>query len=130
MYENLGWKLGFRKYFYGGDALDVVSSEAQYLSASDAYVFLDVDDFNRNNQTNTVMAYTAEDAYIGNNLLARISLQEVSLQGVSRLCKRREYFGAVRLEKLRIRLLDRFGRVVDMHQSDFSMALEFKQIYA
>ena len=127
MYENLGWKLGFRQYFYSGQ---IVKSEAQYLSSSDAYVFLDVDDFNRNNQSNTVMAYVADDAYIGNNLLARISLQEVALQGVSKLCKRREYFGAVRLEKLRIRLLDRFGRVIDMHQSDYSLALEFKQIYS
>jgi len=130
IYENLGWKLGFRQYFYGGNASNQIQSEAQYLSASDTYVFLDVDDYNRNNQSDAVMAYTADDAYIGNNLLARISLQEVTLQGVSNLCKRREYFGAVRLEKLRIRLLDRFGRVLDMHHSDYSLALEFKQIYS
>jgi hypothetical protein len=132
LYENLGWKLGFRKDMYrggGGGNIPIVS-ESIFTAASDTYIFLDIDDFNRNNQTDAIMAYNADGAFIGNTLLARISLQELALQGVSKIYKKREYFGAIRLEKMRIRLLNQFGRVIDMQSSDYSFALEIKQIYS
>jgi hypothetical protein len=66
---------------------------------------------------------------LSNNVLARVSVLELGFQGIVRTHKRREYFGAVRLEKLRVRLLDRFGRVVDLAGSDWSFVLEIKQVY-
>ena len=43
--------------------------------------------------------------------------------------KTREYFGPVKLEKLRIRLLNKFGHVIDMNQNDFSISFEIKENY-
>lgn len=130
IYENMGWKLGFRQYAYNGAINVPVIGEVPYTLFSDQYIFLEIDDFNRNNQTNAIMAQTSDAFFISNNILARISLQELQLQGVTRIYKKREYFGSVRLEKLRIRLLNKFGKPLDMHGADYSMALEVKQIYA
>jgi len=130
MYENLGWKLGFRKYVYFGNLVTSIVGESAYVPFLDTYVYLEIDDFNRNNQSNVVIGYTDPNTIVGDNILARISLQELALQGVSQIFKRREYFGSVRLEKLRIRLLDRFGKPLQMNAADYSFALEIKQIYS
>ena len=130
LYKNLGWKLGFRRGAYSGSLLSPVVSESAYTPVANQYIFLEVDDYNRNNQTNAIMAYADSKSYISNNILARISLQELALQGVSQIFKKREFFGGVRLERLHIRLLDYLGRPLDMNYADFSMALELRQIYA
>jgi len=130
MYENLGWKLGFRRYICMGNLVQTVVSDSTYIASLDQYIFLEVDDYNRNNQSNAIIGFTDSKTFLGDNILARISLQELALQGVSQIFKRREYFGGVRLEKLRIRLLDRFGKPLQMNSADYSLALEVKQIYS
>lgn len=128
VYETLGWKLGFQQYTY--PSLQEIYSEAPYTPSSNQYIFLEVDDYNRNNQSNAIMAQTSNAFFISNNVLARISLQELFFQGVTRIYKKREYFGSVRIEKLRIRLLNQFGKPLSMNGSNYSFALELKQIYA
>ena len=41
-----------------------------------------------------------------------------------RIFKERNYFGPVRIKKLRIRLLDENGRVVDLNNGDLTVSLE------
>jgi hypothetical protein len=43
---------------------------------------------------------------------------------------KREYFGPVRLEKMIIRLLDRFGKVIDLNWNDYSLVVEVIQLYS
>ena len=50
--------------------------------------------------------------------------------GSDLIFKQRDYFGPVTIEKLRIRLLDHFGKVLDLNNNDYSFALEFKQLYS
>jgi hypothetical protein len=129
LYENLGWKLGFRKSIYNGNFANRIGADSAYIPFVDQYIFLEIDDFNRNNQSNAIIAYTDSKTLIGDNIIARISIQEITLQGVSQIFKKREYFGGVRLEKLRIRLLNRYGKPLQMKCSDYSIGLELKQIY-
>ena len=42
---------------------------------------------------------------------------------------KRSYFGPVDIMKLRIRLLDEFGRVVDLNNGDFSFTIRIEQLY-
>ena len=46
-----------------------------------------------------------------------------------RIFKEREYFGPVRLEKFNIRILDKFGDIVDFNYNDFSLVLELQILY-
>ena len=54
----------------------------------------------------------------------------VTLDGGDLLFKTREYFGPIRLEKLHIRLIDKFGDPVNLEGSDFSFMLEIEQLYS
>jgi len=46
-----------------------------------------------------------------------------------RIFKQRDYFGPVNIEKLHIRLLDRFGDPIDMVNTDYSLAIELTCLY-
>ena len=45
------------------------------------------------------------------------------------LCKIRIYNGPVTLKKLHIKILDKFGNVVDLNNMDFSFTLELEILY-
>ena len=41
----------------------------------------------------------------------------------------RQYFGPIHLQKIAIRLLNRYGNVVDLNLQDFSFTLEMNVLY-
>uniref|UniRef100_A0A6C0JAA6 Uncharacterized protein n=1 Tax=viral metagenome TaxID=1070528 RepID=A0A6C0JAA6_9ZZZZ len=146
--KTLGWFLGFRNNLYEGIATSlivdrtmtvlrthrgVVTSESSYGSTLNHYVFLDINDYNKNEMTNTFLS-TTPDAYIGNNIMARITVTKIFNNiffdnSSDKIFKQRDFLGPVRISKLKIRLLNRFGDVVDLNSNDFSLALEFKILY-
>jgi hypothetical protein len=143
--SSAGWNLGFRQASYQvtasklnletGDVYkNYVVGESSYGSAVDNYLFLEVDDFHNNFQTDTVISTNAT-SYLGQNILARVVLNGgaftiVQNNGNDGVFKKREYLGPVRLEKMNFRLLNKFGDVVDLTNNDFSFALEFTTVYS
>jgi len=163
--KTMGWTLGFRHPFYTVDIHNsyidatVVSpsfvqidmsgaifnntvnyqgylrSESSFGSNITNYVFLDVDDFNNNFPTNTIIsANSMNSTYLGNNILARITLTSNAFTifidtAQSHVFKKREYFGPIKLEKMRIRLLNKYGDVIDLMDNDYSFLLEITQLY-
>jgi hypothetical protein len=99
----------------------------------DNYIFLEVNDFQNNYPTDLIVS-TNDKTYLGNTILTRIVL----LSGANTIVwnnagdlifKKREYFGPVKLEKLHIRIVDRYGDVIDLRGNDYSIVLEIKQLY-
>jgi hypothetical protein len=93
-----------------------------------------MDDFNKNFITDSIVAST-KDNYIGGNILGRVSINEsfhsVMLHNASdQIFKQRDYLGPVNLSKLRIKLLDKYGNVIDLNNNDFSMSLEITKLYS
>jgi len=143
--SSAGWGMGFRSDVYHGtsDFVDLetnltyknyVVSESSYGSNVDNYLFLEVDDFHNNFQTDTIIS-TNSTSYVGKNILARIVLNGGSFtiiqnNGNDGMFKKREYLGPVRIERLNFRLLDKHGDVVDLISNDYSFALEFTTIYS
>jgi hypothetical protein len=119
LYTTAGWTLGYRA--------EVVDSPAVSVTpfAAPAYVFLEVDDFQNNFQTDSCLS-TNGMSYLGKNLLSRVALGST----LPIIQNTRDYFGPVRLDKLHFRLLTRFGEVVDLGGADFSFVLEFTTIYS
>jgi len=148
----LGWYLGFRKRIYKITKEDTfisytyspsstnsfegfIQSEACFTSNLENYLYLDVNDFNNNYNVNTVVAQSNFATFICQSVLARITLNTVPFTIVSdtkadMIYKTREYFGPVRIHKLMIRLLNKFGQSVKMMRNDYSFVLEFKQLYS
>lgn len=154
VYKTAGWMMGFKRQFYTVAKntsqpvilLDNASfktstyywyleSESSYGSSIQNYIFLEIDDFNRNFTTNTFFSKTANDSYFGNNIMGRITVTSgmntiVTMDGGNQLFKTREYFGPIRLEKLHIRLIDKYGDPINLEGNDFSFMLEIEQLYS
>ena len=148
--KTAGWMMGFQQPVYertwANTFVDSISQVPAityhaYLTATSAYgnnsiwnyMYVDVDDYNKNFITNSIIAQTG-DSYIGVNLLGRIPIGNDELivindSGGDTTFKMREYLGPVRLEKLTIRLLDKFGNVIPTNGNDYSIALELQVLY-
>ena len=150
LYNNAGWTLGFRNSFYtvmhDAPAVTIydaasfkkniynwfLKSESSYGSTVQNYFFLEVNDSNSNFTSNQYLSGSDSEDYLQNNILDRITLTSgmntiVTLNEQSRLS--REYFSPVRLETLRIRLIDKYGNTLNLNGNDFSLALEIEQLY-
>ena len=95
-------------------------------------MFLVVEDFNNNVSDGLFSALNS--SLLNQNILARISVKgspfSVLADDSLNVTKpERIYFGPVTLDKIKIQILDEFGRVVDLHQMDFSMELILNTLY-
>jgi hypothetical protein len=148
--KTAGWMMGYKHPIYTRtwastfiNSINAVPAVTHYaaLTAEAAYgnnsvwnyMYVDVDDYNKNFITNSIIAQTG-DSYLGVNLLGRIPIGNEQLiiindTGGDTTFKTREYLGPVRLEKLTIRLLDKFGTVIPTNGNDYSIALELQVLY-
>ena len=153
LYKNAGWAMGFYKDFYkvtksmaNQTILDplasflpttynrYIESESSYGSSVMQYFFLELDDYNRNFTTNTIIAETGGGTHLGNNVIARIPITSPSLNinhsnPSDMIFKQRDYFGPVKIEKLHLHLIDKYGETLDIQNNDYSVAIELTTTY-
>ena len=153
LYKNAGWAMGFYKDIYtvtnsmaNQMILDpsasylppiynrYVESESSYGSSVAQYFFLELDDYNRNFTTNTIIAETGGGTHLGNNIIARIPITAPSLNinhanPSDLIFKQRDYFGPVKIEKLHLHLIDKYGETLDIQNNDYSVAIELTTTY-
>ena len=150
LYKNAGWMMGFRKekyivtknnkYVNNTSSIPSViyqgflESESSYGSSIWKYIFIEIDDFNNNFVTNSIISPLNESSYIGNNIMARIAVpcgqySIINDNSSDLVFKTREYFGPVTIKKLNIKLLNKFGDIIDLLNNDYSFALEIKILY-
>ena len=118
---KLGWILGFRNGKYIGSPNYV--GEAPIDLNGIKYMYLVVDDYNNNVNNSFYSAFNS--SILNKNILARISLQT----GTGFLDVNSQYFGPVDIQKLRIQLLDEYGRVIDLNNTDYSFCLTLQSLY-
>lgn len=152
LYRNAGWMLGFKQQVYevhysSAGHINIadsdspqqynwyLDSESSYGNGIHNYIFLEIDDFNNNFSTNTILANTSNDTYLGNNIMGRISVttgMNTIITNTTSDCvfKKRVYFGPVKVEKLFIRLLNKYGEPIVLNKNDYSFVLEIEQLYS
>lgn len=127
---NMGWILGFHEPTYSGARS--YEADAFYDAGGPRYLFVVVDEFKKN--MNDYFFGAFEDSLIKTNVLGRIP----QLNGVNdilfndnsdKILKKRDYFGPVNIERLRIQIKDEFDRVIDNNNMDYSLTLEFECVY-
>jgi len=149
--RTIGWYLGFRKYKYqvrkedtitqvvfdpfhkGLSYMGAIESESSYSSTRDNYIFLAIDDYNRNCVCQPIVS-SIGDSDIGNNILARITVDTIHNSilydnNSDKIFKERIYMGPITVEKLKITVLNRYGEIIDLNANDFSFTLEFTKLY-
>ena len=132
---RLGWLLGFRVGFYEGPS--IVSEGICYMKGP-RYAFISINDFNNSVSNYFISAFSS--SLLQKDIIARINLTYIQQQqgvyqtgqddGLStQINRQRSYFGPVDIERLEIKLLDEFGRIIDLNNMDWSMALTMECLY-
>jgi hypothetical protein len=138
---NMGWILGYRQQYYEWDTDYTDSSgvsynkqegfnpEATYDTLGSKYYILSIDDFNKN-YSNTLASPFQESMFTDQNAIAKIP-NNPNLQQLDDIFyqSKRSYFGPVNIKKMRIKLLDELGRIVDLNNNDYSFSLVIDQLY-
>ena len=116
-----------------------IRSEGSFDSAQLKYMYIMIDDYNRNIVNSTVVpAFNTQP--LNNNIMGKIiprtygaSSSETTYYECSNIehsnTKLRKYLGPVDIHKLHIQLLDSFGRVLDMDNMDYSLSLSMECVY-
>jgi len=127
--KGAGWILGFRQACY--EHTECVISEGLFDAIGDRYVYLSVEDYQYNNNSSNIVCL--DKSYVEKSILAKIPTNDekfaLIIYDTDPLSKKRTYNGPVTLKKLHITLLDKFCRVIDLQQMDFSFTLELELIY-
>ena len=154
--NTLGWILGFRLPEYVAQSLSsdrydvglsitygtdesVILSEGMCDLRGPKYAYVGVEDFNNNSHEHYLGAFNAGN--MKSDVLARISTStfenvldtgiqaNVSDDMATTINNTRYYHGPVDIQQLKISLYDEFGRVMDLNEMDWSMALSFEQLH-
>ena len=132
--QNFGWILGFRMAEYKAGTAYV--SEGVYDAWGTKYLYVIIDDFNKNFSNLIEPVYTSS---LGrDNIIARVSLAPLlsTISNGTSLADQynpgdyiRNYFGPVDIEKMRLTFTDEFGRVINLNNMDLSLAITCTCLY-
>jgi hypothetical protein len=128
--NKFGWNLGFQKRQY----LDLTTYTGETIiePSNIRYIYLVVDDFNNSVNNHFVSAFNK--SILGPNILARIPMKGASFSlmmenDFNTVTEPRRYFGPVDIQKLKIQLLDEYGKPLQLNNSDYSFCINLKMIY-
>jgi hypothetical protein len=146
--RTLGWMMGFKRESYEIGFSDsytttavlncehqeityyaYLASESSYGNSVFQYVFLEINEGKEAFRKDEVISNPNLEL-INKDILARITISSshntvVIDNGADQIFKRREYTIPVKIGSLHIRLLDKFGEVIDLNENDYSFLLEF-----
>ena len=127
---KLGWNLGYQRPLYEGAI--AYTADTIIEPATVRYLFLAIDDYHNSGNNHFLSAF--QKSFLNPNILARISVKGtyfslVMENDLNIVSEPRQYFGPVDIQRLRIRLFDEYGRIIDMNNANFSFCLNFKLMY-
>ena len=145
-YQKLGWQLGFREKSITIDNTIDTNGTGMYSIASRSicsisyprYIYIAIDDFQSSSRNYFSIA---SDSIIAPNIIGRINIlnlleektgfKQAGAPGdfIYNQKHVREYFGPTDITKLRISLLDEYGRKLSLNNMDWSFILSFECFY-
>ena len=129
--NTFGWAIGFRL----GKYLNIngkITSEGLYDGGGDRYIYVSINDYQYNdNNFNTVCF---DKSILNEDVIAKIPMVNGKLCLIiddvdNPLTKTRRYNGPVNIARLQIKILDKFGCIIDLNHMDFSFTLELEVLY-
>ena len=148
---KFGWAIGYRVAEYIGNITsanltppnnwvkeaipnkNVFTSEGIISIKGPAYAYLVIKDFNNNVNQGFIQPY-ADSVFPSTDIISKISLEDqdnkygemINVLGVTSI---RTFFGPVDITKLKIQLLDEYGRVINLNNMDWTFTLSFTCVY-
>jgi hypothetical protein len=135
--NTLGWIFGFRKYKYEDLLVNsipstILISESLFDVGGDRYVYFCVDDYQNSQHVLNVACFN--NFVIEKNIIAKIPMVNGKLSIIindndAPLTKIRKYNGPVNISTLNMKIIDKFGEVIDLNSLDYSFTLELEILY-
>ena len=148
LYQKLGWQLGFRQNEIYMDKSSVYTStdgETKGIASASIchisyprYLYISIDDYQQSSRNYFAVA---SDSMIAPNIIGRINIlslleektafRQAATAGDYLYTQKmiREYFGPTTISKLKVRLLDEFGRSFPINNADWSFVCTFECLY-
>ena len=123
--ENTSTTINNMFIYNCGLSESVLETESIYDPLVNRYFMLSVNDF-QNNHNRCLISPSLSETMADTNLLSKVysNSSETFYENPERL-----YFGPTNISRLHIKLLDEFGRIVDLNNGDFSFTLEIEILY-
>lgn len=127
IYKQFGWIIGYRKDLYTQS--NSYTTEGIYNGAYPNYIYFVLNDYNNSQAQNVFGMYSK--SIIGDNILGMIPITSQDFivnftNGSDFIEKKREYFGPVRIQRLKIQLLNQYGELIYLNNMDYSFSLELE----
>ena len=144
IYTRLGWALGFRaaEYVMGGitpvtiyTPISAVSEGIGFIN-SIRYGYLSIEEYKNDSHPPLIVAFN--DNILDKKIMTRISLAPIKLGHdltsretgfITHRRTPRNYYNAVNIDKLTIKIFDEYGRIIDLNHMDWSLTMEFTKLY-
>ena len=127
---TFGWLCGFRMSNY----LNIVSnitSEGMFDNGSDNYVYVIINDYQYNTNHMNIVGF--DKSVLNENVIAKVLFKNTNssfvLNDNNPLAQMREYNGPVNISKLHIKLIDKFGTVINLNNMDIALTIQFEILY-
>jgi hypothetical protein len=142
---NMGWMLGYRKaqYVFDDDYNKLANTakkvgfnpEGIYNSIGFKYLFMSVNEFKNNYNETIIPVFTNNSSLPIRDILARLVVSSdknsiVFDDSSDLVLKKREYFGPVVIDRLKVVLYDELGREVNLINMDYSFTVELECLYS
>lgn len=141
---RLGWSLGFRAAEYVMGAVAPVTTSTPVSAVSEGvgfitsirYGYLSIEEYQNSGHPPLIVAFN--DHILDKKIMTRICLAPIRLGHdltsretgfISHRRTPREYYNAVNIDKLTIKLFDEYGRIIDLNNMDWSLTMEFTKLY-
>jgi hypothetical protein len=127
IYKKFGWIMGYRdEAYYNSNSY---TTEGVYNGAYPNYIYFSLNDYNNSQAQNVFGMYSK--SIIGDNILGMIPITSQSFyinftNGSDFIERKREYFGSVRIQRLKIQLLNQYGDIINLNNMDYSFSLELE----
>lgn len=139
LHQKLGWLLGFTKpdVIIEANAREIYSDKICQINYP-RYIYIAIDDFQASSRN---YFSVAAQSLIAPNIIGRINIlsllqektafKQAASAGDFLFTQKhiREYFGPTDITKLRIQLLDEYGRPFSLNNSDWSFVVTFECFY-
>ena len=128
--NTMGYQIGFRNIEYNDS--QSYTTESTFTSESYRYIYFSVDDFNNSNLDRTYGILPGQNI-LDDNILAIIPLSSDTfdknyIDSVNYINKKREYSVPINISKIRIKLIDYLGDLINNNYNDFTFTLEISKI--
>jgi len=132
---KLGWSLGFQFGNYILPPNSTVWSDGIVNLSTNKYLYISIDDFTHAGNNSFVATFS--ESTLSDNIITKINYSDLlnyygryNTGSQNKVCNaNRSYYGPVDINKLHIKVMDEYGKIIDFNNMDWSFTINIDVLY-